>query len=314
MFEGNFLILLKFNEITIQNVTEKIKNQEIQFLLTLPNAKIDMKSCKNISFVNGIQSFQTCFLIQSDGSVDNDDFIFSSMGSPLKIEMSIEQVKEVKNFRKTMENLEKLVITSGEINLFRNAKNSIESSFLMMKIVDNMEIVINYEIEFENLPNYHSTLLFEINGFFNMSVDDNSLIEACTRFPWNQNFRAALFNLAHNPSLAPTKYFLDDTFPRDFNTSNFTKIKLEYENYQNESGIQIFHHLIVNKQKILIELKIGDKMMMTMIDSDIFNYPGVNEINFIAPLYQWNKQIIRDLFQQDACLQEEVKTSKNLFS
>lgn len=180
-----------------------------------------------------------------------------------------------------------------------------------MQMIDNMEIAIDYEISFENVPKIASTLLIEIIDFSSLEFDQNSTLEGCIRFPYNESFRAGIMRKSHKISAITKEFLLDDLLLAnqvEISPKILSKIKLEYENYQSEIGLKFFHQLIANKLNFLVELKVGEKMMMALIDLDIFNYPGVNEMVFMAPLYLWNKNIIMELFQQDACLTEDVQT------
>lgn len=234
---------------------------------------------------------------------------FSSVN--LSIETASEAIKKRKNA-----SILNSQVTCGEVNMLHALQkflNSQNKSFVMMQTIGNMEIAIDYVISFENFPNIASTLLFEIIDFHSFEVNQNSKIEACLRFPYNESFRAAIMRQSEKFFTLTEEFLLDDILLAsqvEFSTKKLSKIKLEYENFQSDIGVKFFHQLIAKKQSILMELKVGEKMMMTLIDLDIFNYPDVNEMLFMVPLYEWNKHIIRELFQQDACLTEEVPGKK----
>lgn len=80
---NKFLIYARFNEIAILNVCEDLENKEIDLNLAIENAKIQSKIGRNAFFKNGCQGIESCFILQCEETIDNEDFMFSSFGKKL---------------------------------------------------------------------------------------------------------------------------------------------------------------------------------------------------------------------------------------
>lgn len=214
--------------------------------------------------------------------------------------------------KRKSESLKNEVITKGEIELLRLFQSGKQKSFILMEISENMEIALSFEITLENPPEISSILSIQINSFYNFDISRESAIEACVRFPHDGNFRAVMMKKSNYPQEISSIYLLDDSLDENHFELNSpsSKIELEYENFQTKRGLKFFHQLIENKQNLLMEFRIDGKMMMTFIDLDVFNYPGVCDVTFFSPLYEWNKGIIKELFQQEACLKDENISEK----
>lgn len=323
-----FIIHLHFKEVAILNVCEEFKSKdfELNFDFPISTAKIEVRNEKPLKFENGCKEIESCFILQSDDMIVNEDFMFACFGNGLEgkfelffkiiflkkifpVNLSTDVIVNSKPSKKRKtESIQKEVITKGKINILKLFEQKERKSFVLMEIYNEMEIALSFELNLENSPNILSTLTFKIDKFLNCNKSQDASIEACIRFPYDENFRAAMMRKSKNPREFSSFHFLDDMLTSnnfEINSSLTSKMEFEYENYQTELGLKFLDQLIKNKQNLLIEFRIDEKMMMTFIDLDIFNYPGVHEMTFIVPLYEWNKSIIKELFQQEASLKDE---------
>lgn len=191
----------------------------------------------------------------------------------------------------------------GFINLLNCYNEPTSNKTLKLNVLDNdeTEIDILFDASFENAPRIDNMLSLKITDFYNFGIQNMESIQACFRFPFDQNFRAAL--LYRGTLISNANTFLLDDFLKQNNfepDENPMALSLLYENYQTNSGLNLLRDMIENHQKMVIELKYDEKMYMTFVDLTIFNHPGVFDVTFIAPLYEWNGKLITNLFQHEA--------------
>ena len=79
-----FIINVNFNKLCILNVADDVAQRNIQMHLTLINAKVEEKTEGVLTFKDGCQNFDSKFSLQADDAIDNEDFIYTTLGSSLK--------------------------------------------------------------------------------------------------------------------------------------------------------------------------------------------------------------------------------------
>ncbi|KAG5674870.1 hypothetical protein PVAND_004815 [Polypedilum vanderplanki] len=291
-----FKVSINFKQMQLQNVKDWIENKEIYISLETDEENlVYVETNESIFLIDGCYEMRSKFSIESQNIVTNDDFMFKIFGQNITVKLSMLDNKdnEIIIFEKGYIKLLDLLQLCGK-------DDACEAS-LKLKFQDTI-LILKYEVKFENPPKVTSKFKIEIlslHHFENFEIDD---IEACVRFPYNRNFYAAMLRKSHTAnSYKNDSYLLDVTLKeRNFEIdSNPTHIGFSYENYQQESGVKLFHNFIINQQKFLIELKLNSKMFMAFIDLDIFNYPGVHDVTFILPIYEWDSKIIRQQFQEE---------------
>lgn len=190
-------------------------------------------------------------------------------------------------------------------------KNDPENNLKCLKLkVINYECLkmsIRYEVKFQDPPCVDSVLSIQLENVYNMNISRSDNVEACFRFPYNQFFRAALMqqieiNSFEMPILM-NKMLKENNFAVD---EEYSCLNLFYKNFQTPQGASLLHDLITNNRELLIELRINSKMYMTFLDLTVFNHPGVSEICYLVPLYDWNNKLILEQFKQEACLNFET--------
>ena len=78
-----FIINVNFNKLCILNVADDVAQRNIQMHLTLINAKVEEKTEGVLTFKDGCQNFDSKFSLQADDVIDNEDFIYTTLGSSL---------------------------------------------------------------------------------------------------------------------------------------------------------------------------------------------------------------------------------------
>lgn len=78
-----FIINLNLKEVCILNISEYVERNNIQINIGLINSKIETKCGGVLTFRDGIQRLDLFFSLQADEAVDNEDFIFTTLGSTL---------------------------------------------------------------------------------------------------------------------------------------------------------------------------------------------------------------------------------------
>lgn len=78
-----FIIHVNLNELCIQNVSDDVAQKDIQIHVGLINAEVEKNVGGVLTFKDGCQNIDLKFSLQADDAVDNDDFIFTTLGSSL---------------------------------------------------------------------------------------------------------------------------------------------------------------------------------------------------------------------------------------
>jgi len=210
-----------------------------------------------------------------------------------------------------------VLFADGSINLLQNLKDIKEKCkqvhFVNLNVhnSEKTEVTLIYNIKFENAPDVDSTLSVRIDNIHNFPLNQDEICEAALQFPFDQKFRA-VFMQKVTSNFCDNSYLIDDllkenSFEIDGSSS---VINVGYENFQTEFGTNLLHDMIKHDQKMLIEFKLNDKMYMTCLDLTVFNHPGVTDVNFLVPIYEWSNKLIINQFHQEACFIDETASNK----
>lgn len=223
--------------------------------------------------------------------------------------------------RKSMKKLkeEKRHIASGSINLLHNLQqfSAYSSKIFHLKMKSNKEevaeICIQYEIDFDAPPEVDTTLSIEIGQLFNLSNNSEETLETAFHFPvGNGKFKPAFMH--QQPMVVDSNGFLSDLqcLQMDLTSAQAIEFGFKYENFQTSSGLESVYEIIQRNEKLMIELRWNQKVFMSLISLNVFNYEGVTESKFLVPLYQRNGKMIDSLFHQEMCAfpEKAVKADK----
>lgn len=202
-------------------------------------------------------------------------------------------------------------IATGSINLLHNLQRlqipNSENVFdlKLMPLEDSdLEVTIQYGMNFVSPPTVDSTLAVEILRWFNWPVEEvTDPVEIAFHFPIDElKFKTVFMNETQSNCITELGgHLVSDSLKNwQFQVDLEPKSNCyRYENFQTSSGFNFLTDIIRNNGNLLIEVQWNKQVFMSIIDLEIFNYEGVCEVKFLLPLYQRHKKTINDIFGQD---------------
>ena len=348
----DFEIEILTKQITVKNFVQE-GNENFKIELRFFGNKIDEVNKDEepeSSFVlmNGCQDLDLKFKLTNNFGDAKEDFKFNALGDPLLGDFlkfiitskffhdnfSVDLVKTANSkmssddARKSAKELkdkkfENPKIATGSINLlynlrrFQNTKIKTFHVNLHPPQNSNLEICIQYQIDFVCSPTIDATLAVEIIHLFNWPLEEEANhLNVVFHFPIeNIKFKNVLMHKCQNNDFNGLGGVLvsDSLKNEQFEfIPESEQVCYKYENIQTTPGVNFLTKIIQNKENFLVEIRWNKQVYMSIINLEIFNYEGVNEVKFMVPLYQRNKKTIIDLFDQELNgFPEEIITAKN---
>ncbi|CAG9798654.1 unnamed protein product [Chironomus riparius] len=304
----NFQVFIDFKEVYINGISDDFESKEVELSLDFLGTKIGSMQDDNIILIDGAQLIKQNFILKSEVCLENEEyFMFQTFGCPVKIQLHSKKLEG--RLKRKSENFQ-ILFANGLINLLENLKDlrqkckHVQCISLNVINSEKTEVILTYKIKFENAPKLDSTLSIRIDNVHNFPLSQDEIYEAAFQFPFDKKFRAVFMQKVTSASkIGDNSYLMDELLKeRNFEIKDSSSIiNLGYENFQTDFGTIMLHDMIRNGQKIVIELKLNDKLYMTCLDLTIFNHPEVTDVNYLVPIYEWNNKLIFTQSLQEAC-------------